>query len=244
MYQEVYDLGSLNSTSRTAEQLEIGIYWAYDGLPSLCAPPRLYMQLAMSLAYQQPMCLHAVEWARLVTATAVIMADAAIAAWDSKFYHNLARPITGIRLNDDPVWGDHNPATIADPNWVPLGAPASNSNGPDFTPPFPAYPSGHATFGGAVFQTFRHIFGTDNIPFSFVSDEFNGITKDANGNARPLKSRSFPNLSAAELENGQSRVYLGIHWACDCDDGIELGRKIADLAFQRKFGHRLLDLEL
>jgi hypothetical protein len=35
------------------------------------------------------------------------------------------------------------------------------------------------------------------------------------GNVRPYRPRSFSNLSQAEEENGQSRVYLGIHWAFD-----------------------------
>src|SRR6185295_5157926 len=58
--------------------------------------------------------------------------------------------------------------TAGDPSFSPLGAPATNLQGPNFTPPFPAYPSGHATFGGAVFQMLRNYFRTDNIPFTFV----------------------------------------------------------------------------
>jgi len=52
--------------------------------------------------------------------------------------------------------GDGNPATVGDPTFMPLGAPASNLSGPNFTPPFPAYPSGHAGFAGALFQTLRN----------------------------------------------------------------------------------------
>ena len=76
--------------------------------------------------------------------------------------------------------------------FTPLGAPASNLNGPNFTPPFPAYPSGHAGFGGALFQTLRRFYGTDAIAFTFVSDEFNGTTKDHNGNVRPYMPAAFP----------------------------------------------------
>ena len=60
-----------------------------------------------------------------------------------------------------------------------------------------------------VFQILRDFYGTDDIAFTFVSDEFNGITKDAEGNVRPLIPRSFSSLSEAEEENGQSRIYLG-----------------------------------
>ena len=131
--------------------------------------------------------------------------------------------------------GDGNPGTIADRNFMPLGAPASNLNGPNFTPPFPAYPSGHAGFGGALFQTLRRFYGTDRIHFTFVSDEFNGITRDNSGNVRPLLPRSFGTLSQAEEENGQSRIYLGIHWSFDKTEGIAQGRQVADHVFDHTF---------
>jgi hypothetical protein len=95
------------------------------------------------------------------------------------------------------------------PTFSPLGAPASNLGGPNFTTPFPAYPSGHAGFGGALFQILRRFYRSDTISFTFVSDEFNGVTLDNNGNVRPLIPRSFSSLSQAEEENGQSRIYLG-----------------------------------
>jgi len=116
-----------------------------------------------------------------------------------------------------------------------LGAPASNLMGPNFTPPFPAYPSGHAVFGGALFQTLRNFYRTDNISFTFVSDELNGVTVDNSGTVRPLLPRSFANLSQAEEENGQSRIYLGIHWSFDKTEGIVQGRRIADHVFANSF---------
>ena len=39
-----------------------------------------------------------------------------------------------------------------DGNWTQLGAPNTNRNRPGINPAFPAYPSGHATFGTAVLQ--------------------------------------------------------------------------------------------
>ena len=77
-------------------------------------------------------------------------------------------------------------------------------------------------------QTMRRFYGTDNIAFTFISDEFNGQTRDHSGNIRPCRPRSFSNLSQAEEENGQSRIYLGIHWAFDKTEGIALGRRVGD----------------
>lgn len=55
---------------------------------------------------------------------------------------------------------------------------------------------------------------------------------------RPLIPRSFTSLSQAEEENGQSRIYLGIHWSFDKTQGTAQGRRVAryeyDNAFQRR----------
>lgn len=44
--------------------------------------------------------------------------------------------------------------------------------------------------------------------------------------------RSFSSLSQAEKENGQSRIYLGIHWAFDSTEGIKQGNRVADYVFK------------
>ena len=231
-YNEVKNVGGdgiITPTIRIPEQAEIGTYWAYDGTPSLCAPPRLYNQIASNIGLQRN--TEFIKFARLLALVNVAMADAAIAIWESKYFYQIARPITAIREADL----DGNPDTISDYTFTPLGAPASNLNGPNFTPPFPAYPSGHAGFGGALFQTLRNFYETDNIHFSFVSDEFNGSTRDNHGNIRPIRQRSFTSLSQAEEENGQSRVYLGIHWVFDKTTGIKQGRNVANYIFEHIF---------
>jgi len=234
--------GSPTPTERTAEQSQIGIYWAYDGTPSLCAPPRLYNQITMQIAHKMGTDNDALEIARLLALVNVAMADAGIAVWESKYYYQYWRPITGIREADELTGpsglGDSNPATAGDPIYSPLGAPASNLTGPNFTPPFPAYPSGHAGFGGALFEMLRNFYRTDRIPFTFVSDEFNGVTRDHAGNVRPLVERHFSSLSQAEEENGQSRIYLGIHWSFDKTEGIAQGRRVADYVFKHTMQSR------
>ncbi len=236
-FNEVKALGGdgiVTPTVRTEDQTVAGIYWAYDGTPSLCAPIRLYDQIATQLAQERGL-TDGGEMLQLLTLANLAMADAGLSGWESKFFYNYWRPVCGIREADPGTGpsglGDGNPNTIGDPAFVPLCAPASNLQAPNFTPPFPAYPSGHATFGGALFQTLRNKFGTDDVPFTFVSDEYNGITRDNLGNVRPLIPRSFQTLSQAEFENGQSRIYLGIHWNFDRDEGIAQGNKVANFVF-------------
>jgi hypothetical protein len=239
-FNEVLALGGdglTTPTLRSDEQTFIGTYWAYDGTPSLCAPPRLYNQIAVQIAQQRRSDL--METARLLALVNTAMADAGTAIWESKYHWALWRPVTGIRESDPGTGptglGDGNDDTLGDPGFSPLGAPASNLSALNFTPPFPAYPSGHAGFGGALFQTLRRFYRTDAIAFTFVSDEFDGVTQDNQGNVRPLLPRSFTSLSQAEEENGQSRIYLGIHWSFDKTEGIAQGRAVADWVFEHAF---------
>ena len=238
-FEEVTALGGdgvATPTKRNEEQTQIGIYWAYDGTPSLCAPPRLYNQIVTEVSKRSN---NVLALARLFALVNVAMADAGVAIWESKFYYDFWRPVTGVREASQGTGpsgaGDGNPNTTADVKFTPLGAPASNLTGPNFTPPFPSYPSGHAGFGGALFQVLRRFYGTDAVPFTFVSDELNGKTVGNDGKTRPLVPRSFRSFSEAEEENGQSRIYLGIHWEFDKTEGIAQGRKVADYVFDNAF---------
>jgi len=227
-YNEVKRLGGdgvTTPTERTPDQSFAGVFWAYDGTPSLCAPPRLFNQIVIQIADQ--MGSDAMETARLLALVNIAMSDATLTCWESKYYYDVWRPVTAIRRGVE----DGNAATAGDPGFKPLGAPASNLNGPNFTPPFPAYPSGHASMGGALFQTLRRFYGTDNISFTFVSDEYNGETKDNTGAMRARIPRTFANFSQAEEENGQSRIYLGIHYSFDKVEGIAMGRQVANYVY-------------
>jgi membrane-associated phospholipid phosphatase len=236
-FDEVKQLGGdgvRTPTRRTLEQTVAGIYWAYDGTAWVGTPVRLYNQIAVQLALAH--CTDVLELARVLALVNVAMADATMAVWQSKYDDDFWRPVTAVREaspgSGPSGLGDGNPATLGDPGWTPFGAPASNLSGPNFTPPFPAYVSGHAGLGGALFHMLRHLYG-DRIPFTFVSDEFNGITRDNQGRTRPRLARSFGTLSQAEEENGQSRIYLGVHWQFDKTEGMVLGHRIADYVFLR-----------
>ena len=238
-FNEVQALGGdglHTATLRTDDQTEIGMYWAYDGTPSLCAPPRLYNQVALEVSAAAR---DVMKLARLLALVNTAMADAGIAIWESKYYYNVWRPVIGIREADEGTGpsgkGDGNPDTVGDPDFWPLGAPASNLTGPNFTPPFPAYPSGHAGFGAALFQVLRNVYRTDQVAFTFTSDELNGVTVGNDGALRPLRPRSFNSFSEAEEENGQSRIYLGIHWSFDKTAGIAQGRRVADYVYRNAF---------
>lgn len=204
-------------TVRTREETFMGKFWSYDGTPGLCAPPRLYNQISRQLILASGM-KDPVQLAQFLAVINVAMADAAVSAWEGKYYYKYWRPVTAIR------W---RPAPEGDPAFYPLGAQATNTGGPNFTPPFPSYPSGHATFGGALFQVLRSYL-PESTSFTFISDEFNGHNRDTNGQIRPLTPAHFSSLTDAETSNAESRIWIGVHWQFDADEGIAQGRRVAD----------------
>jgi hypothetical protein len=243
-YEQVKSLGAVNSTTRTDNQTNIGFFWGYDAQPGLCAPVRFYNQIIEAVA--QKMGNSVVQNARLFAIANFAMADAGITCWNDKYRYDMWRPVTAIRENDPGTGptglGSGNPYLVGqgDPTWQPLGAPADNGNGTNFTPPFPSYTSGHATFGGATFKVLEDFYHTDIIPggLTIVSDEFNTITVNQNGTSRLLLPRTFNSFSQMAGENAQSRVYLGIHFEFDAIQGIRSGDAIGDYVFT----HALLPL--
>jgi hypothetical protein len=219
----------------TARTQFIGNYWGYEGTPGLGAPPRIYAQIAVELA-ETANINNPQELARYLALAHVSMADAGITVWDTKYFYNIGRPVTVIRADD----GD--PATVNDPTWTPYGLSQANRAvqfATRITPPFPAYSSGHATFGSAVFETARQ-FMPNNTAFTFTSDEYNGTTTDpfTPGVPRPLVPVRYRSLSEAEIENGRSRVFNGVHWQLDSDVGIQQGQQTARFAGNTLFRRR------
>ena len=234
-------------------------YWAYDGTAGLCAPGRLYNEIidhiladlddTTASSHPVPRAPNKldklVDRARLYALANAAMADAAIAAWDAKYFFQFPRPVTVIRAEVAQAQGATPSQPDYPPTWFPVGAQISNSDGGvNVTPPFPGYVSGHATFGGALFGILRQFFNPDT-EFKFRSDEFNGFNKDALNYVRcggndPYKGSQFCaerrlKFDCAERENADSRLIMGVHWVFDADDGINLGNKVAGRAYRRLF---------
>ena len=116
-FNEVKELGALNSSTRTADQTAAAVFWQ-------AAPAPLWNTLLRSLANRYH--LDTADQARLYGAVNLAAADAAIACWNDKYYWQFWRPRAAIREADT----DGNPATVADPSWEPL---FSASHGDDPT---------------------------------------------------------------------------------------------------------------
>ncbi|BCL35091.1 Ig-like domain-containing protein [Nostoc sp. MS1] len=160
-YNQVKELGKKDSTTRTAEQTEIALFWA-NGTGTF-TPPGHWNQIAQNVVANKGNSL--IDNARLFALLDVSIADAGIAAWDAKYHYNFWRPITAIQKGDT----DGNPNTTADPNWTPLLT----------TPPFPDYISGHSTFSGAAATVLTSLLG-DNVSFRVNSLGLPGVYRQFN----------------------------------------------------------------
>jgi hypothetical protein len=268
--EEVRELGAFRPQGPTAEQVKIGVYWAYDGARLVGTPPRLYNQIVTQIAEADG--LSTPELARLLALCNIAMADAGIVCWEAKYRYQLWRPVIGIP----------NALYRPDPGWRPFGAPRTNPTqfalGGDaqrltalsmlgggernwfgepvkdvlpyhracFTPNFPSYPSGHATFGSACFNVLKRVRAehepTRDAPGDirnagpFVSDELNGITIDNFRNeARPYLPITYTQIDQMIEDNNKSRVHLGVHWNFDCELGSRSGARVADAAHRNAY---------
>jgi hypothetical protein len=154
------------------------------------------------------------DTARLLALVNLAMADGFIAGFQAKYEFNFWRPVTAIRAGDM----DGNDATVADPLWSTLLN----------TPAIPDYTSTHSVLGGAAAAVLRRFFHGDDVAFTTTSGvPFAGLT------------RSFASFSKAAAENGESRIYAGIHFRSAVEDGIEQGNRIGRFVFR----HALLPVD-
>jgi hypothetical protein len=143
-YNQVMTLGVLNSTVRTPEQTEIGLFWTeHTGQQYARAFQKLATEKGLSTA----------DTARLMAMLWAGYADAGIGCWNAKLSFSFWRPVTAIHA------GGGNPALTADSNWLPLTK----------TPSHPEYPAAHGCVTGAVSTILAGYFGTPNVTFSVNS---------------------------------------------------------------------------
>jgi len=190
-FNEAQLKGSAQSPSRTQDETVYSLFW------NSTTASYLWNNVAVSLGNERHTTLS--ENSRLLALLNVSMADAAIGCWNAKLAFNFWRPITAIVL----AGTDGNPATIADPNWVPLLT----------TPNHQDYPSGHSCVSGAAGAVLSDFFGEQS---SFVVASDNS----------PV-TRFHPSFTAATNEVKNARIFSGIHFRAACDDGQILGVGVA-----------------
>ncbi|WP_414656498.1 vanadium-dependent haloperoxidase [Deinococcus sp. VB343] len=157
-------------TRLTAQDLALAHHWA-AGVGTV-TPLGMWMEEALRQGEQAR--LGGPELTRLLTLTAVAGHNAFISCWQAKFEYNVARPQSWL--------------TRQQAGWSPALP----------TPPFPSYPSGHATVSGAAAEVLAQFF--------------------------PLQARQLRQQADAAAF---SRVVGGIHWSVDGSAGLDAGQRVA-----------------
>ena len=212
LYAQALEVYSMNTPSQSYEDEWVGEFWSDDLLNLTFSPPPRWIAIANQVYDKEKPNLQTA----IVCNAKLGMAlnDAGVGCWNSKYYYNFERPETYIRR-------------VIDPNWhTNLDNPLTGDKG--LTPSFPAYPSGHATFGAAGAEALASMFGY-NYAMTDRCHEFRGEFIG--------KPRSFSSFYEMAQENGWSRVPLGVHFRMDAEEGVrygtEIGRQVNNLPWKK-----------
>ncbi|TAJ36778.1 MAG: phosphatase PAP2 family protein [Reyranella sp.] len=146
--------------------------------------------------------------ALLYAMAAQAMDDALIGVFDAKYHYNFWRPVTAIRNGDV----DGHDGTQRDASWASLID----------APMHPEYPSGHAILASAVATVLKADIGAGPVPpLATTSPTAKGAT------------RRWASLDDFVREVSDARIYGGIHFRTATEVGVEMGRRIGELAAKR-----------
>ena len=201
-FNEVKEIGSVTSATRTADQTQIARLWA--GVNTTTTIFFTWNNVARTVAIARG--TSTAENARLFALLNMAYHDALLLTMTSKFNYGLWRPTTAIRRADE----DNNPNTMQDAAWTSLIT----------NPPYPTYAGNHAAIGASQAPILAAVFGRDDIPFQHTWDGAGGAT------------RSYTGFTAMANEESESRIYGGIHFRFDQDAGQSAGRNVASFLLQ------------
>jgi len=196
-FNEVKEIGSATSSTRTMPQTLVAQYWG------LTNPTATLASLMRSISDTQGGTL--ADHARVFAVAYANAADAAIVTWRDKARYLLWRPITAIQQGAF----DGNPATEGEPTWTSLIT----------APPYPDHPSGLTGIGCALADSLQDFYGRDEATYSGTTLPTpaapNGVT------------RTFNSFSQMCEDIVDARVWSGIHFRFADEEAAKIGRRVA-----------------
>lgn len=208
-YIEVKEYGRTDSRLRTADQAHFAMWWK-DFVENS------HNRLARQLVLMEN--LNMWETARLFALLNMTIYDAYVNVFDNKFHYNHWRPYTAIRRAEN----DGNSNTVPDTSWNNLHR---------HTYAFPSYPSAHGCASTAAMTVLANTLGTgDNYQFTMTIAEVDSAGPFSGKIRMEPPTRTFQSFSEAGMEAAMSRVYLGIHFRYDSEEGFLLGKQIGEYA--------------
>ena len=191
-YNEVKRVGEAHSTSRPPDRADVARFYAVSDIV------QIYFPAARQASEAQQKTLS--ENARIFALLGMATFDAAVACFESKYHYDYWRPVTAIQLGDD----DGNGKTDADPDWAAFVP----------TPPFPSYPSGHASFGGAARRVLERMFGRDGHTITLANPLIPDVV---------LHYTSWKQITD---DIDDARVYGGVHYRFDQEAAALQGKRV------------------
>jgi hypothetical protein len=191
-YNEVKRVGDVASNERPKDRADVARFYEPDAIVPI------YFSAARQVSLAQRKTL--AENARIFALLGMAIFDAMVACFDSKYFYDYWRPVTAIRLGHT----DSNRDTDADANWAPFV----------FTPPFPSYPSGHASFGGAARRVLERMYGADRHEITLASPLVPDVV---------LHYTSWKQITD---DIDDARIYGGVHYRFDQEEAARQGRQI------------------
>ncbi|HKU88208.1 MAG TPA: vanadium-dependent haloperoxidase [Steroidobacteraceae bacterium] len=201
---EIKAIGGATSSVRTEEQTLSAKLWASVGYKENWGG--VWNGVARDLTYIKNLSL--IESTRMFALLNVSMMDGLQTAQASKYVFQVWRPVTAIQRAGE----DMNPATDADPDWMPLLT----------TPAYPSYAGNMACIGAASARALALYFGTNDIPVSFQWSSTDGINYVARG---------FSGFWQMAEHQAASREYGGIHFHFDTTASQEVCPKVAGYVY-------------
>jgi hypothetical protein len=198
-FNEVKAFGSLTSTARTAAQTDTALFFSGNAL----------VQYHGALRDQVTVRHLDIDAARMFAAIDMSLADAEISVWHAKYVYGYWRPITAINLADT----DGNPATVADPTWVPLLT----------TPPYPDYPSGYNVVNSTVTHGLEDLFDTRHLQLTLISTAVPGV------------ERFYDSGRAERRDVVNARMWNGFHFRFANTAARDMGRRLTDWTLDHYF---------
>jgi hypothetical protein len=182
----------LTAQNRTHENIWVSEFWS-DDLPELTVTPvgrwfSISNQFISENEFSFPKIME--SYLKL----GIALNDASVICWNAKYQFNVERPESYIRRN-------------IEPNWKPLHD----------SPSFPAYPSGHSTFGATSTEILKAILGDTQK----LTDRTHRTRTEFKGNPR-----TYYSFDEMVKENAFSRLSMGVHYRMDCEEGLRMGKVI------------------
>jgi hypothetical protein len=153
-YQEVMEIGSVNSRSRPQGRTDVARFFA--------AASAVYAWNSAAQQVAEARRLSLAQNARAFALLNMAISDGLVASMETKYHYLFWRPVTAIRAGH----ADDNPRTDPDGAWTPLIT----------TPSFPSYPSAHASASYAARRVAELLFHGKPAAFTLTHPAVPGVT--------------------------------------------------------------------